>query len=487
MDLKIFDFLFAPRSIAFIGASATPGKWGLFILHNLLKDGFEGKIYAVGKKGRSVLGLDFYGSLDEIEGDIDLALIAVPPASVMDEVRRCVKRGVRVVYVITGGFGETGEEGRAVEARMAEISSRSGIPVLGPNGQGILNSHVNLCAQMFFTMPPRGKISLVTQSGNIGAVLTNLAFHSGIGMSKIVSTGNAACADLADFVDYFSLDDETGVILVYVEGTREGRRLVEAIGAASKKKPVIVMKSGNTRSGRKAAVSHSGAMASDWRVFTDACLGAGALVTGSFVEMWDAACLLSCQPPIKGKRVGILTLGGGLGVVTADLISEGGFSIPPLPKKLKDELDKILPPRWSGGNPIDLAAGEGPTTVVDVLGHMAGLGGFDAIVFVGFGEVGIARHMMEIGKFGDVSPIKGICRAVGVIESNIRDVVLNILNEKQIPLIGIAEAAYLAREISGSSITAHAKDGYVTFPTPERGVRALKHFFDYCNRIKEKR
>jgi acyl-CoA synthetase (NDP forming) len=486
-DLGTLDRLFEPRSIALIGASATPGKWGLFILHNLLKDGYAGKVYAVGRKGTRVLGIEFHGSVDEIPGEIDLALVAVPPASVLPEIDRCIRRGVKVVYVVTAGFSETGGEGRAVEERIAQLSRETGVPILGPNGQGILNAGISLCAQMFFTMPPKGRISLATQSGNVGVALTNLSYHCGVGMSKIVSTGNAACVDLADAVAYFSTDAGTDVILVYVEGTREGRRLIASIREAAARKPVIVMKAGNSASGSRAAVSHSGAMASDARVFVDACRGAGAVTARSFVEMWDAACILACQPPLRGRRIGILTLGGGLGVITADLAAEAGFEVPPLPAVLMEKLDGILTPRWSHGNPIDLAAGEGPTTVVDTLGLMAEHGGFDGIIFVGFGETGIARHMIEIGAFGRVSPIREICEALKTIEHAVQARALEILRERKMPLIGIAEAAYLAREIEDSAIGRHAREGFVTFPTPERGVRALGHLLDHCSRREARR
>jgi acyl-CoA synthetase (NDP forming) len=487
-DLGRLDFLFHPRSVALIGASATPGKWGLFILHNILKDGYRGKVHAVGRKGASVLGTVFHGSIDEIDGEIDLALVAVPPASVLPEVERCIRKGVGAVYIVTGGFGETGsQEGRAAEENLLELSRGSGVPIVGPNGQGIVNTHLDLCAQMFFTMPPKGRISLATQSGNIGVVLSNFSYMSGIGMSKIVSTGNAACADLADFVEYLGGDGETGVACIYVEGTREGRGLIEAIASVSKRKPVIVMKSGNTRPGSRAAASHSAAMASDARIFTDACRNAGALVVESLEEMWDAACMLCSQPPLQGRNIGILTLGGGLGVITADLASEAGFEVAPLPGRLKASLDELLPPRWSGGNPIDLAASEGPTTVADVLGRMADLGGFDAIVFVGFGENGLARHMIETGRFGRTSPIREMCEALKGIEAGIHQVVLKILRGKKIPFAGIAEAAAMAREISDSSITAHAGEGYVTFPTPERGIRALRHLLDHSALRRENR
>ena len=230
--MKKLDALFKPRSVALIGASATPAKWGLFLLHNLLKDGYQGKIYPVGRKGAQALGATFLGSSTRSRGDRSRAGGG--------SARRRDRRGGALhpargqgVYVITGGFGETGAAGREVEERLAQISAASGVPIVGPNGQGILNAPLRLCAQMFFTMPPAGNISLVTQSGNIGVALSNLAFMTGIGMGKVVSTGNGAVLEPADFIDYLAQDDETGVVLLYVEGVREGRKLVAALAGAA--------------------------------------------------------------------------------------------------------------------------------------------------------------------------------------------------------------------------------------------------------------
>jgi acetyl-CoA synthetase (ADP-forming) len=404
----------------------------------------------------------------------------VPPAAVLREVERAVERDVKVVYVVTGGLGETGTAaGHEIERRLAEISSRSGVPIVGPNGQGIVNAHLPLCGQMFFTMPPAGPIALITQSGNIGVVLSTLAVHSGIGLSKVVSTGNAACLDIADFVEYLGADPETQVLLLYVEGTKEGRRLLAAIEAVSRHKPVVLMKAGNSAAGGRAATSHSAAMASDARVFVDACRAAGAIVTSSFSEMWDAASILSSLPPPRGRRVGILTLGGGLGVITADLVAEAGFEVTPLPDSLRAALDVILPPRWSRGNPIDLAATEGPTTIVDALRLMIEAQCFDAIVYVGFGQNDVARYMIQHGTLADAFPMPQVCDVLHRMDLDVGELVRQVVTERQLPIVCIAEAVVLAREIPDAAIAVHARHGHPTFTTPERGIRALGHLVDY--------
>ena len=479
-ELSALDPLFAPRSVALIGASATPGKWGQFVLHNLLKDGYPGRVYAVGRKGAEAFGTTFYGSLDEIHEPVDLALVMVPPAAVLGEVERAVAHGVKVIYVVTGGLGETGTAaGREVERRLVDISARTGIPIVGPNGQGIVNTHLPLCGQMFFTMPPAGPIALVTQSGNIGVVLSTLAVHSGIGLSKVVSTGNAACLDIADFVEYLGADPDTRVLLLYVEGTKEGRRLLEAIELVSRRKPVVVMKAGNSAAGGRAATSHSAAMASDARVFVDACRSAGAVVTESFSEMWDAACILTSLPPPRGPRVGILTLGGGLGVITADLAAEAGFEVTPLPDTLRTALDAFLPPRWSRGNPIDLAATEGPTTIVDTLRLMIAEQCFDTIVYVGFGQNDVARYMIQHGSLADAPPMPQVCDVLHRMDVDVSELVRQVVAERKLPIVCIAEAVLLGREIPDAAIALHAEHGQPTFATPERGIRALEHLRDY--------
>jgi len=478
---------FAPSSVALVGASATPGKWGLFVLHNLMKDGYAGKVYAVGRPGVEVFGVPFAGSLAEIGAPVDLVLVMVPPAAVLGEVRAAIAAKARAIYVVTAGFGETGAGGEAVERELARLSAESGVPIMGPNGQGITNTHVDLCAQMSFTMPPRGGIALVTQSGNVGVALSNLSLLFGVGMSTIVSTGNAACIDAADVIDHLAGDKDTRVITVYVEGVRDGRRLVDAIAAAAARTPVVVMKVGSTQEGRRAATSHSGAIASDWKVFTDACAAAGAAVAGTFEELWDAACILSAFPLVKGRRVGILTLGGGMGVITADCVAASGLQLPPLPAPIMEELDRTLPARWSRGNPIDLVAAEGPTTVVDVLTRMAQSGAFDALVFSGFGENGMARTVIETGRLGRVSPMPEICEVLGMIEAALQRGVADVMARFGIPVVPVSEVAYMTGIVRDSVVAAHAREGIMTFPTPERAVRALRHLFDYSVWRKEAR
>lgn len=477
--LQALDRLFAPRSVALVGASTTPGRWGMFVLHNLLKDGFEGKVYAVGRPGAKLFGLDFHGSLDEISEPLDLVLVMVPAAAAIGEVERAVRRGAKAIYVVSGGFGETGTaQGQAAEKRLHAIAAASAIPIVGPNGQGVLNTHRRFCGQMFFTTPPVGRISLVTQSGNVGVVLTTLSVQCGVGMSKVVSTGNAACVDLADFVEYLATDPDTSVICLYAEGTQHGRPLLDAIAYASARKPVLVLKAGNSAAGTRAASSHSAAMASNGAVFGDACRGAGALVVGSIVELWDAACMLAAMPAPRGPRVGILTLGGGLGVVTADLVAGAGLQVAPLPPALLARLDTILPSRWSRGNPVDTTAADS-SLVAPVLRAMVELGELDVLLYVGFGENDIARYMMQQGALATTSPIPEICAQIERQEHGVRALVRDFIRDRQMPIVGIADVADFAHQIPNAAIVAHAREGFVTYPTPERGVQALRHLYAY--------
>ncbi|MDI7267589.1 MAG: CoA-binding protein [Myxococcota bacterium] len=393
MDLTPF---FEPRAVAVVGATTNPTKWGYFVFHNLVAGGFDGATYPVNPAGGTIFGREAVRSIDDLpQGEVDLALVAIPPSAVPGAVEALGARGVRAVYVVTGGYSETGPEGARAEADLVAAAARAGVLLAGPNGQGILSVPVRLCLQMAFARPHRGGLSMITQSGNIGATLMYKAERSGVGFCRLVSVGNSASLGIEEFLAYLSGDPETAAIALYVEGLRDGRRFAAALGAAAARKPVVLLKGGRTPGGSAAALSHTGALAGRADVFGHIAERLGATVVRSLDELFDVSAAFAAMPPVSGRRVGVVTVGGGWGVVAADTIQEEGLVLPDLPPFLVADLDGVLPPRWSRRNPIDLAGEIGPGTMYRCVQAVVDSGAFDAVVHLGGGLVGLAGSMIR--------------------------------------------------------------------------------------------
>ena len=346
--------IFEPKSIAVIGASNNPTKWGWIIPSNILSNGYVGKIYPVNPKGEEILGLKSYPSLLNVPGDVDLAIIVRPAPSVPQHLEECVEKGVKAAIVISGGFRETGEEGERLEREAVRIARRGGVLLVGPNTMGVWSSTVSLSALMPPVVPRSGAVALISQSGNIGTNALAFGSERGIGFSKFVSSGNEADIATEEYLDYFFRDPQTRVILAYIEGLRDGRRFIEVAKRVTKKKPIIIYKAGRTSEGARAARSHSGALSGSNRIYDAAFKQCGVLKASTVNELLDLAAAFLLLPLPRGKRVGILTWGGGYGVVATDACVEAGLEVPTLPVETIRELDGYLPPYWSRGNPVDL-------------------------------------------------------------------------------------------------------------------------------------
>ncbi|MCX6777338.1 MAG: CoA-binding protein, partial [Candidatus Micrarchaeota archaeon] len=261
-DIK---FLFEPRSVAIIGASHSPEKIGYTVLENIISGGFKGKIYPVNPNGGEILGMKVYKALDDIEGEIDLACIVIPSKFVFDAVKSCAKKKVKFIPIISSGFSEIGniEE----EKKIAEFAEQNGMRVLGPNIFGIYSASSSLNA----TFGPKGilpgKVAIITQSGALGLSMIGKTALENMGLSTIVSVGNKSDIDEADLLDYLVLQDATTIILMYIEGVQKGQKLISALKNATKKKPVIVIKSGRSERGARAAASHTGSLAGSDEIF----------------------------------------------------------------------------------------------------------------------------------------------------------------------------------------------------------------------------
>jgi len=350
----VLQSLFNPRNITIIGATADTSKWGNIIPGNIVGGGYKGRIYLVNPKNDFIHGIKVFRSVREIEDGLDLVVLTIPAAKAEAAVAECGERGCKAMIIIAGGFSEADAQGAENEKRVVEIARRYGIRVVGPNTMGIYSAPLSLSALMPPVRPKPGYISFASQSGNLGTQMLGWGSHRNIGFSRFVCIGNESDLRFADYLDYFRHDDQTRVILLYVEGFKDPRSFMEVAVEAAAEKPIVMYKAGGTQAGRTAAASHSAALAGTSEVYDGFMQQMGIIRAETTEEMLDFSDALVKMPLPQGNRVGILTWGGGWGVVTADLCERQGMEVAPLSANSMDELGKLLPPYWSKGNPVDL-------------------------------------------------------------------------------------------------------------------------------------
>ena len=376
--------LFAPRSVTVVGASDDPLKWGGSLLLNLIDGGFAGAIYPVNRRGGAVCGLPAYRSVAELPEVPDLALVALGAAQVNAVVEQCGERGIAAVLVVAADYSEAGEAGAAAEADLVQTARASGITLIGPNCMGLIATHSRLHAVGFLELRPQaGSLSVVSQSGNIGVQLVAAAERRGIGIDKYVTVGNEASTSALDVLDALRDDAQTAAVLVYLEGIDDGRRFLDVMRRTTRQKPVVVLRGGLTEYGSRAAASHTGAMAGAADVFLAAARQTGCLVRTGPDESLDLALCLTALPLPPGRRVAIVTLGGGWGVLAADELARNDLELAPLEPHVLAELDELLPGYWSRNNPIDLVASIGPDLAERTLTLLAESETVDAVVVLG--------------------------------------------------------------------------------------------------------
>ncbi len=406
-----FAALFEPRGVVVAGASAHPGKFGFVSLHNLLASGYAGAVYGTNLHGEVVLGVQTVRDVSEIpDGAADLVFVCTPPAANASLLTACAAKGIKAAFVTSAGYAEAGPAGKRAERELVDLADDLGILLAGPNGQGVVSTPTSLCAQIVAPYPPPGRIAVASQSGNFVSSFLNLARATGIGISRAVSAGNAAAVSVADYLSYFADDPATSVGLAYLEGISDGRALFDELADAARRKPLVLLKGGATTGGARAAASHTGALATDDKVFDGECRAAGITRAATVEEAFEAAATFATQPVPRGPRVAVVTTAGGWGVVTADAITaERDLELVELPDDLRDAIDELLPPRWSRGNPIDCAGGETRDTIPEVLRLVAGHDAVDAVIVLGIGIQSNQARMMREGRF---HPDHGLGRIV---------------------------------------------------------------------------
>jgi len=350
--------LLKPHSIAVIGASRRQGTIGNKLFHNILHQEFNGVVYPVNPNAEVVASVKAYPSVLDIPGEVDLAVVIVPTEVVQQVVEQCGRKGVRGIVVISAGFGESGAEGIDRQERLLEIARSYGMRLVGPNCMGIINTdpQVNMNATFSSTFPPAGNIALGTQSGALGLAILEYARSLNIGLSTFVSIGNRADVSSNDLLQYWKEDPATDVILLYLESFGNPRKFARIARSITPTKPIVAVKSGRTTAGARAAASHTGALATAEVASEALFTQAGIIRVDTLEELFDIADLLSHQPIPSGRRVAILTNGGGPGILTADACAARGLELPTLSDKTLSKLKDFLPRRASLANPIDMAA-----------------------------------------------------------------------------------------------------------------------------------
>ncbi len=357
--------LLYPDSVAVIGASRNPKKIGFQVVYNLVKDGYRGRIYPVNPNADEIMGFKAYPTILDIPDKVDLAVIAIPAEKAVKAVEEAVRKGVKAVVVITSGFSEVGnEEG---ERRLVEIADEAGVALLGPNVVGVLNTDHNMNLSFCPSLPYKGRITMITQSGALAIGLVGWTWANRIGLSKMVSIGNMAQIGFEELLEYLKDDPDTSTILLYMESVKNGRRFVEVAKKVSMEKPIVAIKAGRSERGAKAAMSHTGSLVGDTKLYDVAFREAGVIPAYGLEDGFDKALALYLQPPMKGDNLVVVTNGGGAGVLASDFAEEMGIPLRDMPQDLVESIKEVISPFGSPRNPIDLTGNAYREDYIEVL------------------------------------------------------------------------------------------------------------------------
>ena len=378
----MLNTLFYPESIAVIGASQDPQKVGYALLNNLIKFGYQGKLYPINPKADEILGIKTYKSIFDVPDDIHLAVVSIPAAVVPDCIRDCITRGIRSAVIISAGFKEAGAAGILLEEELKALTKTADIRILGPNCLGIINTANDLNATFAAGMLPKGRLAFFSQSGALGIAILDWAIGNRIGFSKFISLGNKADLNETDFIEYFMQDPETDIILGYIEDVVDGRRFLEMARKATKIKPIILVKSGGTQAGARAASSHTGALAGSENAFNAAFKQTGVIRAEGVEDLFESALAFHSGKVPKGNNLLIVTNAGGPGIIAADTAEKLGINLPQLSKATVEQLMAVLPKNASLYNPVDIIGDATSERYAAVIGRTLNDPNVDGILII---------------------------------------------------------------------------------------------------------
>ncbi|MCL5408969.1 MAG: acetate--CoA ligase family protein [Candidatus Omnitrophica bacterium] len=350
----MFDKFFNPSSITIIGAAREPQKVGYAILKNLIEGNFKGKIYPVNPNADEIFGIKCFDSVKNIPDIPSLAVIVVPAKIAIPAVEECCQKGIKALVIISAGFKETGKEGEEREKKLIEITNKYGSRIIGPNCLGIIDTYSNLNTSFGSLMPDKGHITFISQSGALICAVLDWAKQEKIGFSRVISIGNMADVSEAELIEDCGNDKNTNVILLYMEGVKDGKDFIQRVSKITNRKPVLAIKSGLTASGSKAVSSHTGSLAGTSSAYSAAFEKTGVIQVNTLSELFDSSVLFTSQPLIKGDKIAIVTNAGGAAVLATDNVEISGLKMADLSENTKNILKEKLPPTANVHNPIDV-------------------------------------------------------------------------------------------------------------------------------------
>lgn len=382
MSTHLLEDIFNPRSIAVVGASGNPHTMGYRFAASLLEYGYQGNVYPINPNHSEILGIKTYRRVQDIPGPVDYVISCIPAPKVPSLMEDCCKKGVKAVHLFTARFSETGrQEAAELEQEILRKAKNGGVRIIGPNCMGLYFPRKGI--SFSDAMPKKsGTVALISQSGQVAEELCRYVALREVYFSKAISYGNAIDFNECDFLDYFAQDSETKVILMYVEGIRDGKRFVKAVRHAAAKKPVVILKGGKSKSGTRATASHTASMAGSQEIWKFLVTQSGAVAAKDLDELADLAVAFQFLPPIMGLRVGVAGGGGGASVLSADTCEAMGLEVIPLPSEMREELKSRGSTIWDWiGNPADMSIGGGPdSSPGEILQMMARYRDFDFLI-----------------------------------------------------------------------------------------------------------
>ena len=353
MDSSLRAF-FEPKGVAIIGASTKPNKLSYGILENLVKCGFQGRIYPVNPKGGEILGVPVYINVASVPDPVDLAIIVLPVEMTLTTLQECADRGIKNAVIITSGFKEVGGAGAALESQVLSFAREHGMRIIGPNCVGVMNMNTGLNATFIKGMPEKGPIAFISQSGAIFGGVVDLIIESKIGFCRFASMGNEMDVSEAEMIEYFGEDPEVGVIAVYLEGAQNGPRFMDAARKISKKKPIVLLKAGKSNAGAQAVSSHTGSLAGEYAAYQAVFEQSGVIEVQTLDSLINTAWALGVQPLPRGDSVAIATNAGGAAALLADELAKNGYRLARISPEIQAELRTKLNPSAQVANPVDM-------------------------------------------------------------------------------------------------------------------------------------
>ncbi len=447
------DKIFHPKTIAIIGASNEEGSVGQILMKNLTMNGFEGKVVPVNIRRKEVMGKKAYQSVSEIPELIDLAIIATPAKTVPSIVEECGKAGIKGLIIISAGFKEIGQEGLALEKQLIALKNKYNLRIIGPNCFGIIRPSLNLNATFGEMLPKVGNIAFISQSGALGSAILDWALSQNLGFSNFVSVGSMIDVDFGDLIDYFGSDPQTRSIILYIEGISDARKFMSAARHFAKTKPIVVVKAGKFSESAQAAASHTGSLTGSDLVYDAAFKRAGIVRVEEISDLFNAAEVLGMQPLPMGPRLAIITNAGGPGVMAADALLKRGGKLARLSEKTVNSLNRILPPYWSHGNPIDVLGDADANRYREVMDLCLADDDVDGILIIYTPQAIAAAKEIALS-------VIGMCDARGGCQKTIL-------------------TSFMGGEQVDEANRIFTESGYPTYWTPEQAVKTYMYMYQY--------